>query len=253
MKTTADLKALVEGINAEVAERRAAEEAARVAEKKERIGVVMQLLPLVVASLKAADAVREQMYSVPEAKAAVREYIRNEFLGFSGPFLPHTAAQIAVAVGELSEVSAEKFAEIRGKNEAVYEHKKTAHEGKWQHGCPGCTLTFVQESKAEGVVRRYIALTHWAGVLLKERYDRNRPKLVPRGKVGPIGQAMTAAPAETPAPVVPVIPAESRQVRRARRFSDSDAPTRDSRPTTKPRGGSRNVTLEAQSGADSDE
>lgn len=254
MKTTADLKALLGDINTEIVERRAAEEAARVAEKKERVGVVMQLLPLVTASQKAASAVRDQMYSLPEAKTEVREYLRGEFLSFSGSLLPHAAAQIAVAVGELSEVSAEKFAEIRGKNEAVYAHRKVAHEGSWKHGCPGCTMMFVQESKAEGVLHRYIALTHWSGTLLKERYDRNRPKLLGRSQVGPIGKAMASpaavpntAPAATEDPKPP-----SRKVRRSVKQTER---TTEGTPTGRPRGdqgrgGARNLTLEAQSGAD---
>lgn len=193
MKTSANLKALLGDIKAEVAEKRAAEEASRAAERKERVDVVMELLPLTTASPKAAAAVREQMYSVPEAKAKVRGYIRNEFLGFSGPLLPHAAAQIAAAVGELSEISAEKLTEIREKNKTIYEHKKIAHEGKWQNGCPECATVFVQESKADGTTHRYIAMTHWAGMLLKERYDQNRPKLMPKGQVGPIGKALIKA------------------------------------------------------------
>lgn len=217
MKTTADLKALLEGINAEVAEQRAAEEAVRAAEAKEKISVVMQLLPLVTASPKAAAAVRDQMYSVPEIKTAVRDYLRKEFLGFSGNLLPNTAAQIAAAVGELGELSAEKYAEIRKNNEAVYEHRKTAHGEKWEHGCPGCALLFVSESRADGVTHRYVTTTHWAGALLKERYDLNRPKLVPKGQVGPIGKAMTQPVQPEVTPVVDgggeKLP--SRKVRRA--------------------------------------
>lgn len=193
MKTTNDLKELLGSINTEVAEKRAEQEAAHAAERKEHIGVVMQLLQLATASAKAAAEVRSQMYSTPEVKAAVRGWLRNEFLGFSGPFLPHTAAQIAAAIKELDEVSAEKFAEIRKKNEAVYDHKKAAHAGAWKHGCSECTLIFVQDSKAEGVLHRYIALTTWAGKLLKERYDRNRLPLLPKGQVGPIGRAMDEA------------------------------------------------------------
>lgn len=258
MKTTADLKALMEGINAEVAAKRAAEEADRAAEVKGRIEVVMQLLSMVVLSPKAATAVREQIYSVPEVKASVRGWLRNEFLGFSVPLLPHAAAQIAAAIGEISEVSVEKFAEIRKRNDVVYEHRKTAHAGKWEHGCSECTLEFVYDSKADGVLHRYIAQTTWARMLMKERYDRNRLPLLPKGKVGMIGEKMIAAgnssaekPAETP---VSVPPAESREVRRAKKFgSKSGDGPKSGRPTVKPRGGASNLTLDAQSGADNDE
>lgn len=240
MKTIADLKALLGDINAEIVEKRVADKAARATELTEKIGVVMQLLPLVTTSTKAAAAVRDQMYSVPKAKAAVREYLRGEFLGFSGPYLPHATAQVAAAVGELAEVSAEKFAEIRENTRVVYEHRKTAHEGKWQNGCQDCAMVFTYDSKADGALHRYIALTHWSGALMKERYDRNRLPLLPNGRVGPIGKAMTASdslaekPTEMP---VSAPPAESRKVRRAGKFAKTEDGPNSGRPTSKPRGG----------------
>lgn len=256
MKTTADLKALLEGINAEVAEQRAAEEAARAAEVQEKVVVVMQLLPLVVASPRAAAAVRDQMYSVPQVKAAVREHLRGELLKRSDDrrsdnLLPHATAQIAVAVGEFGELSAEKFAEVRAKNEAVYTHQKTAHEGRWQHGCPGCTLLFVQESKAEGVLHRYITLTHWSGALMKERYDLNRPKLVPRGQVGPIGNALLVPLKGAPDPEGGEGGDKKLPSRKERRAQMRTAPTntedgeKSSGKIEKKRGGAKNSTREA--------
>lgn len=252
MKTTADLMALLGDINAEVAEKRAAEAADRAAEIKERVGVVMQLLPLVTASPKAAAAVRDQMYSAQEVKIAVRDELRKKLLersdSRSDNFLPHAAAQIAVAVGEIGELSAEKSVEIRKRNEAVYEHRKTAHDGKWKHGCPECTLVFVQESKAEGVLHRYITLTHWAGALMKERYDRNRPKFVPSGQVGPIGAALDKLRGEGESGSGEKL--GKKQVRLPVVLVVEDDEEKDAKPKgsrgSKSRGGGKNLTLESQ-------